>query len=69
MADPLDRPSLDRPSRLYTAEEVAEYLKCSLSHVYEEASLGRFPVIRIGRRAIRFDLDAVLAASRAGASA
>jgi excisionase family DNA binding protein len=49
---------------LLRADELAEVLQCSVSHIYELAARGEIPCLRIGRL-IRFELDAVLEAVRA----
>jgi excisionase family DNA binding protein len=54
--------------KLLNVREAAQALRCSPSHIYEMAALGKIPSIRIGRM-LRFDLDEVIAASRAGVSA
>jgi excisionase family DNA binding protein len=51
------------PSRLLCADELAEILLCSLSHIYELAARGDIPSLKIGRL-IRFELDAVMEAIR-----
>jgi excisionase family DNA binding protein len=50
--------------RLLCAEELAEIMSCSVSHVYELAARGEIPCLRIGRL-VRFELDPVLEALRA----
>lgn len=45
--------------RLLTVPEVAKFMGVSRYHVYNLASEGRMPVIRIGR-SLRFDLKKVL---------
>jgi excisionase family DNA binding protein len=54
--------------KLLNVREAAEALRCSPSHIYEMAALGKIPSIRIGR-VLRFDLDEIITASRAGVSA
>jgi len=51
--------------RLLCAEELAEIMACSVSHVYELAARREIPCLRIGRL-VRFELDAALEALRAG---
>lgn len=46
---------------LVTAAELARVLHVSASTVYARAAAGELPAVRIGR-AVRFDLDAVMAA-------
>jgi len=50
---------------LLCAEELAEIMACSVSHVYELAARREIPCLRIGRL-VRFELDAALEALRAG---
>jgi excisionase family DNA binding protein len=47
---------------LSTAREITEILGISEWTVYQWAKSGRIPVIRLSRRIVRFDADAVLAA-------
>lgn len=56
-------PSIIEIPRLVTADELAELLSISRSHVFHLANGGRIPSIRIGR-SVRFELDRVLAALR-----
>jgi excisionase family DNA binding protein len=60
--------SLDDARPLLTCNELARELGLSKSHVFELAAEHRIPSYRFGR-SLRFRLDEVLAASRAGASA
>ncbi len=55
----------DDPSafRVLRAEDLARFLDCSVSHIYELASCCRIPSLKIGRL-VRFELDAVLQALR-----
>jgi excisionase family DNA binding protein len=50
--------------KLLNVREAAEALACSPSHIYEMAALGKIPSYRFGR-SLRFDLDELLAATRA----
>jgi excisionase family DNA binding protein len=45
---------------LWTAEEVATFIKCSVSYVYKSAERGELPCVRVGRM-LRFKPDAVRA--------
>lgn len=49
--------------RLVTADELAELLTISRSHVYQLAHDGVIPSVKIGRN-VRFEVAAVLAALR-----
>jgi excisionase family DNA binding protein len=60
--------SVSEHPRCITADELAELLSISRSHVFHLASGGRIPSIRIGR-SVRFELDRVLAALRNNESA
>jgi excisionase family DNA binding protein len=51
-----------KPSELLNAIELAKQLKVSPSTVRAWARAGRIPVLRLSRKAIRFDLDAVMRA-------
>ena len=55
---------------LWTADEVAAFIKCSVSYVYKSAERGELPCVRVGRM-LRFKPDAVralvLGADAAGA--
>lgn len=43
---------------LWTADEVATFIKCSVSYVYKSAERGEIPCVRVGRM-LRFKPDAV----------
>lgn len=45
---------------LWTADEVAAFIKCSVSYVYKSAERGELPCVRVGRM-LRFKPDAVRA--------
>lgn len=45
-------------TRLWTAREAAEFLRMSLSWVYQAASRGELPSVRVGR-ALRFESAAL----------
>ncbi len=45
---------------LWTADEVAAFIKCSVSYVYKSAERGELPCVRVGRM-LRFRPDAVRA--------
>jgi excisionase family DNA binding protein len=45
---------------LWTAEEVAAFIKCSVSYVYKSAERGELPCVRVGRM-LRFQPDSVRA--------
>jgi excisionase family DNA binding protein len=45
---------------LWTAEEVAAFIKCSVSYVYKSAERGELPCVRVGRM-LRFKPEAVRA--------
>jgi excisionase family DNA binding protein len=55
------------PAQLITADELAELLRCSRSHVFEMAAAGVIPCYRIGRL-VRFCLEEVFTASRVALS-
>jgi excisionase family DNA binding protein len=44
---------------LVTAKEVAAACSLRIDRVYELARTGRIPSIHVGKRAMRFDIDAV----------
>jgi excisionase family DNA binding protein len=48
---------------LWTAKEVAAFLKCSTSYVYKAAERDAFPSVRIGRM-LRFEQQVVRAFAR-----
>jgi excisionase family DNA binding protein len=50
---------------ILTTRELAQLLKVSPYTVYTWARGGKLPVLRIGRRVLRFELDGVLRALRA----
>jgi excisionase family DNA binding protein len=43
---------------LWTADEVAAFIKCSVSYVYKAAERGEIPGVRVGRM-LRFKPDTV----------
>ncbi len=45
---------------LWTADEVAAFIKCSVSYVYKSAERGELPCVRVGRM-LRFKPEAVRA--------
>ncbi|MBX5464865.1 MAG: helix-turn-helix domain-containing protein [Clostridia bacterium] len=45
---------------LLTTEELARELGCSVRTVKRMMAEGRIPVVRVGRRLVRFDLERVL---------
>lgn len=45
---------------LWTAEEVAAFIKCSVSYVYKSAERGELPCVRVGRM-LRFKAEAMRA--------
>jgi excisionase family DNA binding protein len=45
---------------LWTADEVAAFMKCSVSYVYKSAERGELPCVR-GGRMLRFEPEAVRA--------
>jgi excisionase family DNA binding protein len=45
---------------LWTADEVAAFIKCSVSYVYKSAERGELPCVRVGRM-LRFKSEAVRA--------
>ena len=45
------------PPRYVNAKELAKHLHLRLDGVYELARKGRIPCVRIGKRAMRFDVD------------
>lgn len=45
---------------VWTADEVAAFIKCSVSYVYKSAERGELPCVRVGRM-LRFRPDAVRA--------
>jgi excisionase family DNA binding protein len=49
---------LDTPDTLWTATDVAHYLKVSRSWVYHRAESGELPYLRVGGL-LRFDPDAI----------
>jgi predicted DNA-binding transcriptional regulator AlpA len=53
-------PTVDQEAELWTAADVARYLKLSRSWVYRESSAGRLPSIRI-LGVLRFDPAAIRA--------
>ena len=61
-------PERPNASRLFTADEIAPFLRVSSDTVRVWARAGKIPVIRLGHRTHRFDLDEVLAAIRKASS-
>jgi excisionase family DNA binding protein len=57
--------STDHSSSLVRAEDIGEKLAVGTQHVYRLWRTGVIPGVKVGKRAVRFDLDAVLAALRA----
>lgn len=51
---------IDEEERLWTVREVASYLSCSASWVYQAVAAGRIPVVRIGAL-VRFEPTAIRA--------
>ena len=70
MSVTLNRHALPPDEMLWTAREVATYLRASLSWVYKAAERGELPCIRLGAM-LRFDPSAIRAwlDARAAASA
>ena len=67
----VDRPVLPPDEMLWTAREVATYLRASISWVYKAAERGELPCIRLGAM-LRFDPAAIrawLSSRAAGATA
>ena len=60
------RPGSDHPIGLWTAADVARYLKSSVSFVYKVAEAGRLPCLRVGSM-LRFDPETVRAFARGDA--
>jgi excisionase family DNA binding protein len=46
-------------TKLWTAQEAAEFLRMSVSWVYQAASRGELPSVRVGR-ALRFEAAALM---------
>jgi excisionase family DNA binding protein len=57
---------MSNATTLWTAQDVAHYLKASRSWVYQKAEAGVLPCLRIGGL-LRFDPEAVVAFSRGDA--
>ena len=53
---------------LWTADEVAAFITCSVSYVYKAAERGELPCLRVGRM-LRFKPDEIRAAVLGPASA
>jgi len=53
---------------LWTADEVAAFVKCSVSYVYKAAERGELPCVRVGRM-LRFKPDEIRATVLGPASA
>ncbi len=70
MSVTLNGPALPPDEMLWTAREVATYLRASISWVYKAAERGELPCIRLGAM-LRFDPSAVRAwlGSRAAGTA
>ena len=52
-------PAPQSVTKLYTAREVAAIFSLRLDRVYELARTRRIPSIPVGKRAMRFDIEAV----------
>lgn len=52
--------------RLLTADEVAEQLRVSKAHIYDQARAGHLPHVRVGRyvRFVQEDIDAWIGSQR-----
>ena len=71
MSVTVNGPALPPDEMLWTAREVATYLRASISWVYKAAERGELPSIRLGAM-LRFDPSAIrawLASRAAGATA
>lgn len=60
---PGPRPAKGASATLWTASDVARYLRASLSFVYKSAEAGRLPCLRVGSM-LRFDPEVVRAFAR-----
>lgn len=58
-------PNSSAPESLWTADDVARFLRVSRSWVYHRAEAGQLPCLRIGGL-LRFEPDAVRAFTRGG---
>jgi excisionase family DNA binding protein len=61
---PKGQPPVDEAGRLADLKTVARQLRVSPRYVQQLTRRKAIPVIRLGRRCTRYDLDAVLAALR-----
>jgi excisionase family DNA binding protein len=61
------RTAATQSDSLWTAREVAGYLKCSVSYIYKAAERDILPAVRIGRM-LRFSPDLVRAFATSAAS-
>jgi hypothetical protein len=53
------RPAPSEPTKYVTAKALADALSLRVDRVYELARTGRIPCSRPGKRALRFDIEAV----------
>lgn len=58
----------DRQSKFVTADEIGEHYSCSGRYILKLAAKGKVPSLRLGKRCVRFEFDAVAAALEGGAN-
>ena len=49
-------------TQLMTAKELSEYLRLSAASIWRLTSEGKIPVIRLGKRTLRYNFDDVMKA-------